>query len=312
MHANDALTPGAAAALRRLVDANDPAGAVRLADDLVGDGEYGGARAVLREAAARWPTEAGVLLRRLELDVQYKRWDDFDELLRVALEHHPNEPALRMLEARRWEAEREFERAVAAYRHASRLRPRDPEPVVRGARALRLLGRSADARTWAREALAIREDAALHAAVGYASIDLDEPNVAVDSFRRAHRLRPDWGPWLDDFAGALMLAERWDEAVRAAIRSLNKSGRRNERAWTVFAIGHTHLGNDDRAERGYRNALTCARRDPSRAQGDLGLWLAKRRGGEAEAARLLAAACEAHPEWTEVRAALDRLGRPAG
>ncbi|MCA9316645.1 MAG: tetratricopeptide repeat protein [Planctomycetes bacterium] len=305
MGAADALSPGAAAALRRLVKADDPAGAVRLADDLLGDGEFGGARAVLDEAGRRWPADRRVAIRRLELDLRYKRFDEFDAVLARAVEQHPTSALLRMLEARRHEATYDFEAAVTAYQEAARLRPDDAEPVVRGTRALRALGRNVDALAWAREAIAHHEDSSLHAAAGYALIGQGKPDEAAEAFRRAHRLQPDWGPWLDDLAGALMLAERWKEAVRIAVRSLQQSAR-NERAWTVYAVGHQHLGDDRRAEQGYKNALKCAR-VPSRAQGNYGMWLSRQPGRELEAHRLLSAALEAHPEWEEAHQALDRV-----
>jgi len=305
MGAADALSPGAAAALRRLVKADDPLGAVRLADDLLGDGEYGAARAVLEEAGIRWPADRRVAIRQLELHLRYKRFDEFDAVLANALEQHPGSALVRMLEARRHEAAHDFEAAVAAYRAAARLRPDDAEPVVRGTRALRALGRHDEALVWARDALAHHEDSSLHAAAGYALISQGRPEEAVEAFRRAHRLQPDWGPWLDDLAGALMLAERWKEAVRTAVRSLQQ-GARNERAWTVYAVGHQHLGDDLRAEQGYKNALKCAR-SVSRAQGNYGLWLSRQPGRELEAHRLLSASLEAHPEWDEVQRAMQRL-----
>lgn len=304
--ADDVLSPGATSALRRLVAANDPEGAVRLADDLLGDGEYGGARAVLAKAGAHWPAEQRIAVRRLELDLRYRRWREFDATLAAGLGHHPDSAVLRMLEARGHEERHDFDAAVLAYRAAAAQRPDDPEPIVRGTRALRALGRSAEAITWAGDALGRIEDAGLRAALGYALIEEGEPLKAAESFLKAHRLQPDWGPYLDDLAGALMLAERWKDTVRAAKRSLQRNAR-SERAWTAYAVANQHLGDSERAEKGFRNAVTCAR-TPTRAKGNLGLWLARREDRLLEAVGLLREALEAHPEWDEVHAALARHG----
>ena len=308
MGSADVLSPGAAAALRRLVATNDPAGAVRLADDLVGDGEYGAAREVLQQAGREWPDERRIVLRQLELDLRYRRWREFDATMASALVQHPASGALRMLEARGHEERHDFGAAVDAYRAAAAVQPDDAEPIVRGTRALRALGRADEAVAWAGDALRRMEDAGLRAALGYALIQEGEPRKAAESFLKAHRLQPDWGPYLEDLAGALMLAERWKDTVRAARRALQRNAR-SERAWTAYAVGHQNLGDAERAEKGFRNALACARA-PGRAKGNYGLWLARRPDRVLEADRMLREALEEHPEWDEVREALARHGAP--
>ena len=105
-----------------------------------------------------------------------------------------------------------------------------------------------------------------------------------------------------------MLCERWREAAEVAVESLNLR-KRNERAWTVFAIANARLGDEARAEQGYKNAVRAAQ-NPSRAKGNYGLFLSKRPERFLEAVRLLQEAREAHPEWDEVEERLAIITDP--
>lgn len=161
--------------------------------------------------------------------------------------------------------------AIRAYGRATRRDPTDLEPAQRIARLFRARGRPFLARRNLRRALIHHPDAAvLHGTLGYAYIDDGQYPKAVASFTRAAELEPDDSPWLDDLGGALLLAERWKDAAAAAVKSLKKK-QQNERAWTVYAVAHRHLGSLDDAEKGYRNAVKAARQ-PTRARGNLGLF----------------------------------------
>jgi tetratricopeptide (TPR) repeat protein len=226
----------------------------------------------------------------------------------AALAAHPDDGDLRFLVACGAEARGEWADAAQAFALAAEGMPEDPEPLLRRGRALRLLGRGAEALAGLEAAVGrFREHAPVHAALGYAAIDVRDPERAVRAFEEAVRLDPDWPVYQDDLAGALMLCERWRDALKAAVQSLERR-KRNERAWTVYAISHARLGDEERAEQGYRNAVRAAK-EPTRAQGNYGLFLSRRPDRVLEAARLLRAAAEAHPDWTEVRQRLDGLTR---
>jgi Tfp pilus assembly protein PilF len=124
----------------------------------------------------------------------------------------------------------------------------------------------------------------------------------VAAFYRAVALDPQESPYLDELGIALLVAERWKEAAATAVRSLRRHPER-EKAWTVYAVAHRRLGNDDQAEKGYRAAVRHAR-DPSRARGNLGLFLAEK-GRADEAREHLGAALDAHPDWDAVREAFE-------
>ena len=178
--------------------------------------------------------------------------------------------------------------------------------MLRQARAYRLARRVDDAvRVLTRAARRHGDAAPLQAALGYAYVQAEKPHRAAQCFERAIARQPDWHPYLNDLAGALMLCERWPEAARAATQSL-KLRKHNERAWTVYAGAHYRLGEMEAAEQGYRNAIRSAR-DPSRAKGNFGLFLSNFPDRLLEAVRLLREAREAHPEWVEVQRKLDLL-----
>ena len=104
------------------------------------------------------------------------------------------------------------------------------------------------------------------------------------------------------------MCERWSEAAQAAVNSL-RGRQKNERAWTVYAVSHRHLGDDKRAEQGYRNAIRAAR-EPGRAKGNYGIYLARLPDRMLEAVRLLREAHDEHPDWSEVEERLARILDP--
>lgn len=290
----DALTGGDVDAMLAAASAVQAAGRSRVA------------AAWLEEAHAAHPESVRLAGRLLEIHLRYHNWAAFDAVAEAALERHPGDAELHYTRGCGWESRGAWAQAAASFGRAAELAPGEIEAIQRQARALRV-----DRRT--REALGVIEDAlrrhgdeaGLHAVAGYIWIELEDPLRAASCFKRALARQPDWQPYLDDLAGALMLAERWAEAAAAAVKSLRQR-KRNERAWTVYGIAHHRLGDHERADQGYRNAVRAAK-DPSRAQGNYGMFLATDPTRMLEAVRMLRAAHDAHPDWDEVADALYRL-----
>ncbi len=288
------------------LDVGDVEGVLAAAADLQGTGNSTQGAAWLTQAWRKLPEAPRLANRLLELHLRYHNWESFDAVAAEALERHPGDSELHYTLGCGWESRAAWDRAAEAFGRAFELGSDEVEAVQRQARALRLGGRS-------REALATVErvlkqhpnEATLHAVAGYVWIELDNPTKATQAFERALVHQPDWQPYLDDLAGALMLSERYEEAAKAARRSLALR-KRNERAWTVYAIAYQRLSDPERADLGYRNAIRAAR-SPSRAQGNYGLYLAKDPSRMLEAVRMLKAAHKAHPDWPEVEKALQRL-----
>lgn len=282
---------------------------VDLADEHLRDGRFSEARKLLERAWSALPSEPRIATRLLEILRRYHRWRDFDAVASEALDKHPASSDLWFAVGSGAELRRDWTAAQEAFAKAAALAPEEVEAVLRLARMYRMVGRVDDAIRALAGALRRHDRAApLHAALGYAWIQAERPDKAARCFRKALDRQPDWHPYLNDLAGALMLCERWREAAEVAVESLTLR-KRNERAWTVFAIANNRLGDAKRAEQGYKNAVRAAR-NPSRAKGNYGLFLSRRPERFLEAVRLLQEAREAHPEWEEVEERLALITDP--
>jgi Flp pilus assembly protein TadD len=303
--ANPVTKPSAAdAALER----GDVAGVFTAVDALLARNDEISARHALVAAHRRWPRDEQVARRLLDTLRRLGDASGIRTLARDVVEARLSAPDLHFALGT-WAEEAGGEVAAArSFARAARCAPDDAEPVVRLSRVLRRAGRPDLAERAVRRALArLPEEAALHAALGYAFIDAGRLGAATAAFRDAVRLESDWPAYREDLATALVLAERWRDAAEAAHAAV-KAAPRSGRAWTALATACSRLGQRDVADRAFRQAVEFAA-DPSRSQGNYGLFLAADPGRLLEAGRYLRAALEAHPDWDEVRAALTQLGR---
>jgi len=296
-------------ALESAVDRRDSAAAVAAADEAVRSGPFGPTAAAVRRALAAFPREPRLGDLLLELHLRFKDWEGFDASFGDLRRRFPTRPELQYLAGKAFEVRGNACAAIRAYGRCARLDPDDLDAVVRIAHVFRDRGRPFLARRRLRRAIARHPDApSLHATMAYAYVEDGQHAKAVSAFQEAVSLEPQDSPYLEELGVALLVAERWKRAAATAVKAIRaRPGR--EKAWTVYAVAHRHLGNDDHAERGYRNAVRYAR-DPGRAQGNLGLFLSKRAGFADEARGYLRAALEAHPDWDSVRDALDDLAAP--
>jgi len=295
-----------AAAYEDALTKRDVAELLKATAELQKSGSFRHCEQWLQQAWEAVPDEPRFAVRMLEIYLRYRSWPEFDSVEKEAVTRHADAWDLHYVIGCSHEARGEWAEAAEAFAEAWKLNPDETEPVLRQVRALRIQGLATDAIGVLKRALKKHDDMApLQAAMGYALIDVRKPGEAVAYFQRALDRQPDWQPYLDDLAGALMLSERWREAAAAAIRSLEQR-KANERAWTVYASAYRNMGDDKRAEQGYRNAIRAAK-NPSRAKGNFGLFLASRPERMLEAARMLKEAYRQHPDWHEVGAALDLL-----
>ncbi len=290
----------------RALEARDVSGVLKAADELQQRGHSRSGEAWLRHAWRAFPDDARIAVRLLEMYLRYRAYEDFDALAEEAVAQHTDSSDLHYTIGCAHETRGRWEASAAAFGRVAEISPDEVEARLRQVRSLRILGAVKAAQKALKRAIKQHPDeAAFYAQMGYTHIEQQHPADAVKWFEKALQRQPDWQQYLDDHAGALMLCERWDEAARAAIRSLDLR-KKNERAWTVYAIAHFKLGHEDRAEQGYVNAIRAAKQ-PSRAKGNFGLFLAKQPGRMLEAIRMLKAAYAAHPDWAEVGEALERL-----
>lgn len=306
----DIAPPDPDPVLEAALSKDDPSALVTAVDALLRRGTLASADHYLERAGRKFPDEPRIAVRRLEVQFRWKDWERFEEIAEEILKRFPERSELHLIVGQALEEQGRACEAIRAYGRAARRDPTDLEPAQRIARLFRAHKRPFLARRNLRRALLHHPDAAvLHGTLGYAYVDDEQYPKAVASFQRAIELDPEDSPWLDDLGGALLLAERWREAAATAVKSLKRRAQ-NERAWTAYAVAHRHLGNLADAEKGYRNAVKAAKH-PTRAQGNLGLFLASRRKDDtaalAEAKTQLYAALLAHPEWHEVEKAYEVL-----
>jgi tetratricopeptide (TPR) repeat protein len=288
------------------VAAGDAQAAMRAAEDLVRAGPFASSAAAIERAIERFPRAAHLATLLLELHLRFRDWQGFDAAFRRFVERFPTRGELHFVAGKAFQERGKPCAAIRAYGRAARLDPDDLDSVARVAHVFRDEGRPYLARRGLRRALARHPDAAnLHAAMGYSYVEDGQAPKAAACFYKAVALDPVESPYLDELGVALLVAERWRDAASIAVRSLRAHPER-EKAWTVYAVAHRRLGHARQAEQGYRSAVRFAS-DPSRARGNLGLFLASRPEAVAEAREHLRAALDEHPEWDAVREALEGL-----
>ena len=270
-----------------------------------------GAAHYLERGVLVFPRDPRLHVRLLEILLRWRDYDRFDEVAADAIARFPKRADLHTLIGHSKAEREETCAAIRAYGRAARLDVDDIESIQRVARLFRTRGRPFIARRFVRRHLARHPDvAALHATLGFSYVDDEQYGKAVASFKQAVDLEPDDSAYFDDWGGALLLAERWRDAAAVAVRSL-KSRPNNERAWTVFAVAHRHLGNAESAEKGYRKAVEASK-SPSRARGNLGLYLSSRKDRAdlvTESKVHLRFALLEHPDWSEVERAFEASRR---
>ena len=282
---------------------------LRFTDELQRDGRFAESRELLTRAWEALSSEPRIAQQLLEIHQRYHNWRAFDGVANEALHLHPKSADLQFAVGVGHEKRGQWDEAAESFGRAATLHPDELEPVLRQARVYRVSDRVDQAIKVLSRAVKRHKDAApLHAALGYAWIQRERADKAIDCFQRALQYQPDWLPYLNDLAGALMLEERWPEAAQAAVNSL-RHRKENERGWTVYAVAHHHMGDPTKADQGYRNAIRAAR-DPRRARGNYGIFLARQPERMLEAVRLLREAHEEFPDWDEVEDKLARLLEP--
>lgn len=149
------------------------------------------------------------------------------------------------------------EPAESAMQRAVQLGPDDPQVHYCRAALLGNLGRTAEGvRAWERALELDPNSAGARAGLGIARIYLRQPDRALASIDQALRLSPR-DPltyhWLANRALACALLGRWDEALEAARRSVERTG--SQVGYAVLAAALARQGEDAAAHEAYAQLL---------------------------------------------------------
>jgi len=152
------------------------------------------------------------------------------------------------------------EAAEAAMQRAIRLGPDDPQVHYCHAALLGNLGRTADGvRAWERALELDPNSAGARAGLGIARIYLRQPDRALESIDQALRLSPR-DPltyhWLANRALACALLGRWEEALEAARRSVQRTG--SQVGYAVLAAALAHAGQSEAAHEAWAELVRRA------------------------------------------------------
>ncbi len=234
-------------------------------------GDPAAAIASLEEALELAPSLPEVILPLAELYIRAEQWAKADPLLQLVLDQlELEEDAGRRAEvcrllARTKESLGDDLEAVDAWLRAVEAQP-DGADNVRGlARALARVGRTAEAfEQWSRwlelaaQTATASQRAEAHAALGEAAEALGRLEEAATHYEAVAELRPDDTQALERLAAVRRAMEDWPGLVSALEQLLERTEDPVRKLAVVLDLGDVaaeHLGDLDRAERAYFDAL---------------------------------------------------------
>jgi len=154
------------------------------------------------------------------------------------------------------------EAALAQFRRAARLAPRDTRPLLGAVEALRKLGRPDAAWTILRRALKRHPDSpTLESARAALLFDRRDFKAALAAARRAQALSPgDAGPELQ--AGSILFWAGRGEEAKAAYEQALALDPRNAGGWNGYGLLHLHAGRFRAAARAFNRGLSVQPNHP--------------------------------------------------
>ena len=160
-----------------------------------------------------------------------------------------------MAEGRLRQAQRQFDKASAAYERATALAPNDPEPLLSLVKLDVAQGHADRAKTRLDALLAARPDHLFgHGLLGEVLALTGHPQEADVQFREASRVNPKWiTPWLD--WGGLWLAQKQPDQAVQVIQAGLKANPDSEELQMLLASAYSTQGQIDSAITAYDGAL---------------------------------------------------------
>ena len=213
------------------------------------------ARARLEDLLKQRPDNVIARDMLMMVDLVTKNWVESEDLLNRLRAVLRDSAGAFMAEGRLWEAQQQFDKASAAYEHATSLAPNDPEPLLSLVKLDIAQGHADRAKTRLDAVLVARPDHLFgHGLLGEVLALIGHPQEADAQFQEASRVNPKWiAPWLG--RGGLWLAQKQPGQAVQVIQAGLKANPDSEELHMLLASAYSTQGQIDPAITAYDGAL---------------------------------------------------------
>jgi cellulose synthase operon protein C len=218
-------------------------------------GRHQQARARLEDLLKQRPDDVMSLDMLMMLNLVTKNWGEAEHTLNRLRTISKDSVVSFMAEGRLREAQRQFDKAGAAYERATALAPNDPNALLSLVNLEVAQGHADQAKTRLGAMLVTRPDHLFaHGLLGEVLTLTGHPQEADAQFREASRVNPKWiAPWLG--WGGLWLAQKQPDQAVQVIQAGLKANPDSEELHMLLASAHFDQGQIDPAISAYDGAL---------------------------------------------------------
>ncbi|MEP6890275.1 MAG: tetratricopeptide repeat protein, partial [Nitrospirota bacterium] len=218
-------------------------------------GRHQQARARLDDLLKQRPNDVAALNMLMMLDLVTKNWVEAEHTLSRLRALLKDSAVVFMAEGRLREAQRQYEKASAAYERAMALAPNDPDSLLSLVKLDIVQGHADRAKTRLDVVLAARPDHLFgHGLLGEVLALSGHAQEADIQFREASRINPQWvAPWLA--WGGLWLSQKQSDQAVHVIQAGLKANPDSEELHMLLASAYSGQSQIDHAIAAYDGAL---------------------------------------------------------
>ncbi len=218
-------------------------------------GRHQQARVRLDDLLKQRPNDVAALDMLMMLDLVTKNWVEAERTLNRLRAVLKDSAVVFMAEGRLREAQRQYDKASAAYERAMALAPNDPDSLLSLVKLDIVQGHADRAKTRLDAVLAMRPDHLFgHGLLGEVLALSGHAQEADIQFQEASRINPKWiAPWLA--WGGLWLSQKQSEQAVQVIQAGLKANPDSEELHMLLASAYSGQGQIDYAIAAYDGAL---------------------------------------------------------
>ena len=218
-------------------------------------GRHQQARARLDDLLKQRPNDVAALDMLMMLDLVTKNWVEAEHTLNRLRAVLKDSAVVFMAEGRLHEAQRQYDKASAAYERAMALAPNDPDSLLSLVKLDIVQGHADRAKTRLDAVLATRPDHLFgHGLLGEVLALSGHAQEADIQFQEASRINPKWlAPWLA--WGGLWLSQKQSDQAVQVIQAGLKANPDSEELHMLLASAYSGQGQIDHAIAAYDGAL---------------------------------------------------------